>query len=176
MNRSYQVTAASQMFIVKDLIRRLFIVWGVLFAIGQEWFWQGTNILINAEIAAGLFLVAEVIPSALYHLHYYRHDRHKVIHIESDSGTMTVAQNGSSDTFKLSELERVEVILDPFLYKGRKRGQASWDSYHYSRLHTKDGKMYIITCLLVNDLRKFFGDLGVEITRVKRMYPIIRSK
>ena len=176
MDRSYQVTLTSQMFIVKELMRRLFLVYGVLFAIAETWLWHGKHLIVYGAAYFACFLIVEAIPSALFHLQYHRRDRGKVLCLDSAGRTMTVDQNGSSDTFKLSDLVKSGLILDPFLYRGRKRGQASWGIYHYGRLHTNDGKIYIITCLLVNDLRKFFGDLGVEVTKVKRVYPIVRSK
>ncbi len=60
------------------------------------------------------------------------------------------------------------------LYHGAANALNVWGLYHYAILELDDGSRFVITCLLVNDLRKFFPDLGIEVIKRKKALPIIK--
>lgn len=128
-------------------------------------------------LAVGLLLVLillECIPSAILHLQYRKYNKGMRVALDQASSTLTIIDGPSTSVVRLGEAKKVEVIMNPFFLKGQNGGMDAWNVHHHAVITSKERKRFVITCLLVNDLRVFFHVLGIKVWKVKRIYPRIR--
>ncbi|MCL5020774.1 MAG: hypothetical protein M1339_03745 [Bacteroidetes bacterium] len=173
--KSYEITGQRQTFILKQL------AWsaaaGVVGYYAYSTFFYPTipKTYLTLVIVVGLF-VLEVVPSAILHIQYKRYNRGMKVTLDQPSCTLTISQEGETHVVGLKDARRIELVMNGFLLNGQNGGMDAWDVYHHAIITTKDGKRFVITCLLFNDLRVFFHVLGIKVWKVKRIYPRIKTE
>jgi len=172
MDEIYEITPRNQIFIVEELVRSS--LYGVaVYYVYTTYLYTHIN---QSFFSVGLlvtFIVTQLIPSGILHFQYYEINKATRIIVDKDSRTLTIESDGTKQLINLNQIEKIRLVLGAYLYKGRKRGMNSWDLYHHAIVEVEGGKRFIITCLLINDLRNFFDDLGLEVVKIRRVYPFI---
>ena len=121
-----------------------------------------------------LFLIVEFIPSVIIHFQYLRYNGGTKLSIDTEQRVITIENHDSKVSFSYNQIKTIRLALMGDLHNGYQRGAASWISYHYAFVKTEDGRHFIITCLLINDLRKFFKDSGLKVTNDRVFFPTVR--
>lgn len=93
----------------------------------------GTWILLGFFYAIGFRL----------HYTYYQNDKNKIIEFDIDSN-MIIHQNGYSEKINKSYIE--EIIN----YQSGLNNLTPWNNYEFSVFKLKNGKTFIVTCLLLD--------------------------
>jgi hypothetical protein len=126
------------------------------------------------EISLGAFLVTQFIPCLFIHYQYLKYNRNTRLNIDADNRIMEVDCEGDKRSFRFDEIKSLRLALMADLYDGDQRGVSAHTVYHYAFLETQNGERFIITCLLVTDMRKLFKDIGINYTKDKVFWPMIR--
>jgi hypothetical protein len=170
MNTTYEITNKSQIFIVKELlIGAVYLILGylILMHFYPEYPYAGAIIFV------GGYAIIDLIPCFIIHTQYYRFNKGTKLSINKVTRTITILDKGSTHSFSFDKIKSIKLELMSALYRGGKRGMSAWELYHYAVLETEDKHRFIITCLLVNDLRKFFDELGLKVTKEWTFFPLI---
>jgi hypothetical protein len=170
MDKTYKITLASQLFIIKELLTSMVLLTCCYFLL--KWYYPGDDWEMAMYFMVG-FLVFNLIPSFMIHVQYYRYNKGVSLQIDTVSRTMNVIQSGSQHSFRFNQIIKVNVELMNSLYRGARRGFATWEQYHYAAIEMEGGEKFFITCLLINDLRKFFKEVGVEAQNQRIFFPLI---
>ena len=167
----FQINARSQVFIVKELATFALGYIGVYLFVVRIYSPDSQYIMTPLFIYA--FLITEVIPSSIIHFQYLWLNKHVQLRLNAANRTLTVRVNDICESFHFDEVRRVEIYLVSALYRGRKAGWSVWDRYHYAIVEIDGGKQFVITCLLMNDLRQFFKDIQVSSTWKRVIFPVV---
>lgn len=171
MEKKYKITGRSQVFILHEL--------GLSISIGLIIYYIIVLVRPDAKLfmipffVVG-FIITQLVPVIFFHRRYYLCNRDTTLVVDSDTGTMRIEEGGDHKSFRFDQIRRVELVLNGDLFAGAKNALNVWGLYHYAALELDDGSRYIITCLLVNDLRKFFADLGIKVQKRKKALPWIK--
>ena len=170
MERIFEVTGRSQQFIVNELIKSIgyFVVVYFIATVLKP----GIEYLAASYLFIG-FIILELFPSIILHLQYYAWNSDTIVGIENVSKRFDVYYKDEEIIFYFHQIKKITLYLDAGKYRGYRRGAASWDLYHYAVIELEDGKKIVVTCLLINDLVKFFKDLGLETEKEKIIFPLI---
>ena len=170
MNSTHSVTLRNQLFIVKEL--GFSAVLFILGYFGFTFFYPSHSVLA-IEVLSGYYFCLQILPCSLIHCQYLMYNRHTVLTVNPIERIMTIQQDRAVNSFSFDDIASVRLALNGFLYRGELRGLMASDRYHYAFLQTKEGEKFVITCLLENDLRHFFTDLGLEVTRDKVIFNFV---
>lgn len=169
----YEITAKSQMFILKQLARSA-LAGVVLYYAYTTFFYSNIPKTFFVLVIIVFLVFFEILPSAILHLQYRRCNQGVKATLEQASSTLTIFDGASTHVVKLKEARKIELIMNVFFLKGQNVGFDAWDVYHHAIITTQDNKRFVITCLLINDLRAFFHVLGIKVWKVKRNFPRIK--
>ena len=170
---TYQVTLQSQLFILKEIgIRSLVLVVGMIVVVhfrhGEYW----ADILFAFELSL-IIIALDAIPCAVLHYQYYNHDKGVKLGIDGVTRTITLEGIHESHLLHFDEIESIRIVLAGELFDGAKRGWYALEQYHYAVIETKNNKRFIITCLLLNDLRNVFSRYGLTVNWERRGFPLL---
>jgi hypothetical protein len=166
----YAVTPRSQIFIVKELaITACIFVLG-FFAI--RYLYPGYDIY-SAKIFIICYLVIQVMPCLILHPQYYYYNAEMILNIDTGNRTLSIKNGVSEYSYHFHQIKSIKIAMVMGLYRGGRIGFSAWDLYHYAVIETQDERQYVVTCLLINDLRKFFEELGLEIQKEWIIFPLI---
>jgi hypothetical protein len=170
MEAHFKITSRSQFFIVKELLILTFYAIIFIFIIS---YFISTNYNIVVPIYIS-FLIVKEIPCLFIHYQYRKYNKEMELFVNGHSRSISIIYQGVKHSFHFDQIKNIKLALMPTLYRGSDRGINAWELYHYAVLETKDGKQFVITCLLVNNLREYFEDLGLETIKVRKLFPWIR--
>lgn len=171
MDVTYKVTWKTQMFIVKEL-------WAsaVVFVLGYfimiQMYPGGANTF--AKFFVGGFFIIQIIPSALIHFQYLKYNKDTILKVDIANRIVIIKERDATYSFPFDQISTIRLALMADLYNGGKRGLVASVLYHYAFVETLGGEKFIITCLLVNDLRKFFNGMGLEAKWERVFFPMVR--
>src|ERR1043166_8515241 len=148
----YKVTPKSQSFIVKTHLWALFYL-ALIYLIAK--YMQPENYLWEIGLSIG-FVVVDLIPSLSIHLQYLHYNAHLELEVNKLNRTMRIANKGKEHTFGFDEIHAIHLRLMPELYRKQKGVFFPWEWYHYAVIELENGEKFIITSLLINDMREFF--------------------
>ena len=173
MVQVYTVNYKSQLFIAKEMFLSVSVSIMVIYiyTLVRP---DAASFLISyiPWMIIGYFLI-EVMPTILFHRQYYSYNKDTGLTVDPVQRTMAIEENKVPKTFRFDEIKRVELVLNGDLYNGAQHALNVWGIYHYAILELGDGSRYVITCLLVNNLRKFFPSLGIDVVKRKKAIPSI---
>ena len=172
MVTKYSVNIKSQIFILKELSKRavVFILGYYLFNYFLHW---RHDVVIIIFFVVGYF-VMEVLPSSILHYQYYRYNRHTTLIVNAINKSIVIQEKLEKYEIKVTQITNIFIALTVGTYEGSNGGWAAWDLYQYAYIDIQDGKRFVISCLLVNDLWKLFRELGIKATEVHLVFPTIR--
>jgi hypothetical protein len=173
MNTTYEITFKSQLFILKELFYR-----AIVFLLGYFILYQVDFVSLGSKSSTAYFFLifyftCELIPSSILHYQYYKYNKYTKVNLNTTENTLTIISLDSTKTFHFNQIKNVTLALVSSLYRGRKGGWSSWDLYHYAFLETENGEQFVITCLLMNDLRELFKVLESKTTKYWVFFPLI---
>jgi hypothetical protein len=129
---------------------------------------------ITGEIAIASYVVTQILPCLFIHYQYLKYNEATKVRVDTTNKMMTIEENRMKHIFHFSEIKSLHLAMMADLYDGGKRGISAHVMYHYAYLKINNGDQFIITCLLIHDLRKFFKDLDIEYTKDKIFWPMVR--
>jgi len=97
------------------------------------------------------------------------------VNINPSDRSMIIKEKGTDNCFDFDQINSIKLSLAPTLYRGGRRVWMAWELYNYAVIKIENDKQFIITCLIINDLRKFFKDKVIEmkIIEEKDYFPLI---
>lgn len=168
------MTLQSQIFIVRELFIRSGIVVIGMFIILYYYNYAYYQFAIWISLIS--ILVMDLIPCSIFHIQYYNHDKDIRFRIDRNAKIIEINDNSSSHVLKFTGISSIRIVMRPGLFNGAKRGICAFDSYHYAVLNTKVNEKFIVTCLLINDMRNTFHSLGIKVNWERRIIPLISEK
>ena len=173
MERTYKLTRRGQLLIVKEHFPYIILTCIIYFIFIH--YYPGKDDL-EALTAIACYLVLGAVPSFIFHYQYYLYSEGKKIIVNADEHRMTIEGERGMDTFLFGQIKSIKLVLTVPLYRGFRRGSFPWQVYHYAVLEIDGDVRFVITCLLIRDLRIFFKDLGLEVVKERRALPWISMK
>jgi len=80
---------------------------------------------------------------------------------------MVIRQNEINLHIPFDNIKTITIVLSW-------EGDASWSGYQYTVLVTHTGQRFLISCLIVRNLREFFNDLGLTFAVERSLFPFVR--
>lgn len=170
MRKTHEITGQSQFFIVKELsIHALYMLLGYLVFVH---YYPGHDFR-NLFIFLGGFFVFDGIPCSILHGQYYGLNKDTKVILNELGGGITIMDKGSALSFSVDQVANTKLMVGSALYRGKRRGLSAWELYHYAVLEVDGNRQFVITCLLINDLGRFFEELGIKVTKERTLFPCI---
>ena len=167
----YKITFKSQLFIVKELLGRATVLviglflFVVIFLHGQE-----AGFIV--KVSAPFYLLFELLPCIIIHYQYFKSNKDTIVSVNTVDRTMSIDEKGTLNSFRFDQIKSLRLALMADLYNGRNGGFGAYLLYHYAYIELYNGDNFIITCLIYNDLRKFFENIKIEVVRDLVFFPI----
>ena len=165
-----RISLRTQLYFAKEMAIRAVGVVGCMMAFA--WLFH-QNYLFILEMALMGLAVIELIPSAILHLEYYDCDKSKSLSVDKAAQTMTIIDEDLSHVLRFNDIDSIRVVMGQELFDGSKRGWYSFEIYHYAVIHTKANEKFIVTCLMMTDLRNAFRDLGLPVVWERKRFPLL---
>ena len=77
-------------------------------------------------------------------------------------------------SYGYDQIKIIRLAMMHHIINGQKHGWVTFHRYHYALIETKDGHRFFITCLLINNLTKFFEENGLFYIIEQIYWPGIR--
>lgn len=114
------------------------------------------------------FLVLfQVIPPLILHSQYYELNKDFELQVDNASRIMAIRQNEINLHIPFDNIKTITIVLSW-------ERDASWSGYQYTVLVTHTGQRFLISCLIVRNLREFFNDLGLTFAVERSLFPFVR--
>ena len=174
MDVKYKITFNSQSFIIKELA-----ISAIVFLIGYlvlvKYYDPGEEIM-SAIICLTVYVVLQLIPSLILHLQYLKYNKTTSFSINESERIMSITDTNMTSSYGFDQIKYIWLITTYPLYRGARRGIGAWQLYHYSVIEMKDGKQFVVSCLLVNNQEKFYDALKLQTYKRTLFYPLIYTK
>ena len=166
------------MFIVNDLAQMAFLWFGILFIL-QILFPQ----IFMQDTIGGISMISywifwysvwELLPLLTVHFQYLKYNRHMELIVDKDKRIMIVKEGENVVSFRFAQIKIIHLAMNGWIINGRKYGMVTVHRYHYALIETQDGHRFFITCLLINNLMKFFDQNGLYYEKELVLWPRIR--
>jgi hypothetical protein len=171
MNAIFKLTLKSQIFIIKEHLE--FALFGLIGYLIFVYFEKPFDIFGIALFFTAWYTIINLIPSLFLHYQYNKYNKGVKVVVDPISRTMTIDSDGSTQTFNFNQIKSIRLSLTSALYRGDKRGLCAWDLYHYAVVEIEAEKQFVITCLLINDLRTYIKELGLKAIKERVFFPLI---
>jgi hypothetical protein len=102
----------------------------------------------------GLFVFA--LPAIIIHINYYLINRGDTLEYSSGQKIISINHRGIATTFHLNDIDFIKKSIS-FNEEAHRSSVVAWDGYNHSVIHLKNGNVFTITSLLVQNL-----DLPIE--------------
>jgi len=171
MNATYKITLKSQLFIIRELF-----VFAWPCRVGYyvlDYLYPGDDTFLLEWLAGGFFVI-QILPSAIIHFQYLNYNKDTIVTVNSNERTITIEEKGVIHSFRFEKIKSLRLALMADLYNGHDGGFIACLKYHYAYIELQNGDEFIITCLVYNDLRKFFKDIGLEANKDLVFFPGVR--
>jgi len=173
MDQTFKITLRSQWFIVRENLK--FIIVGT---VGCEliitYYDPTLKPILPIVLVAGYTLIS-VIPCIIVHLQYLKYNNGMQVTIDKINRTITISTAEQEISIPFNRIRVVRIALMSSYYGDKfNQGFTPWECYQYALIQLQDGKQFIITCLLINNLKNFFKDLGIEVTKDRVFFPTVR--
>ena len=163
------------MFIIKELIiSALILVIGYLLVEKYDHS-MGSEKITQIIFVVG-YIIIQLIPSSILHFQYFRKNRKKKFFVDENSHLFTLTDEKSTSLIRFDQIKSIHIISSIALYRGGERGISAWELYHYAVIVMEDGRRFVITCILVNNLKNFFGNFKLQVTKHWNFYPLINTE
>ena len=170
METVYKTTLQSQMFIVKSLTIAGAYHFGVCLLLVQIYPKYSFDCAVIFVIG---FFVGNILPSLILHIQYLRFSKGMELRTYSSREKIDISYQGKIHSIYLRDRPKIKIMLGSALFRGGRNGITVWESYHYATLDIGEPQPIVITCLLVNNLQRFFEQLGLSVQRERRIFPLI---
>ncbi len=168
--KSYKISFRTQLFIVKEHLP--FIMYGVIGTLVVMHFDPRLGIIMAKAGSVGYSIVA-ILPNILVHIQYLRINKDVILSVSMAARSMEITRLKETRPFSFDEILSVRLALMPDIYNGADRGLLPLAIYHYAYIELKDNEHFVITCLMVNNLGKFFEGLGIEVRKDCIHFPMV---
>lgn len=118
-------------------------------------------------IGAVAFMIFH-LPAVIIHINYYLVNRGDMLEYSIDQKQITITHRHIPMSFHLSDIDFVEQSIS-YNQAAKRSSVLSWDGYNHSIIHLKNGYIFTVTSLLVQDL-----DLPIEEEKIKVKTNIFR--
>lgn len=102
-----------------------------------------------------------VLPAVIIHINYYLVNRGDMLEFSFEKKQVTITHRQIPISFQLSDIDFVEKSIS-FNRAANRSSVVPWDGYNHSIIHLKNGQLFTVTSLLVQDL-----NLPIEKEKVK---------
>ncbi|MDP4270143.1 MAG: hypothetical protein Q8909_08445 [Bacteroidota bacterium] len=161
IKRHLNAISGSIMFVIYLLIA--FFYFGEVYGFEKHLIWF-FSILFIVNIAVVLYL----------HFQYNKEDEGKILSIDRENSLMTIDNGREKILIPFVEIQKIEIHMMPSKYRGSNIQFFPFEEYNYAVIFVGHEK-YIITCLMIENLRQFFLDLGLNVIRIKELLTIINK-
>lgn len=129
------------------------------------------NVTSYYIVCLGFFLLL-FIPQVVLHLTYYRIDKGKVFSYTSEKQKMSLhLKDGRTLEFSFDQIDYIEHSKSIPLAENRMLW-FPWDSYNYSIIRLKSGQQFILTSLLVPNMKLPFDEQKIRLRKRFYCYPL----
>jgi len=171
MEKSFSVTVSNQLFILKDLASDaliIFLLYLLYLRIGDP---DVIPLLGKGLVVA--YLLFEILPCSVVHVQYLVYNLNRKLVVDRLTKTITIQDKTLATLIHIDDILKVSIVRAPTWLRGELRGLSATDRYRYAVIELMDHRKFVITCLLVFDLRKFFGELGIISTEQRVIVPLV---
>ena len=116
----------------------------------------------------------ELLPLTTVHFQYLKYNKQTELSIDKNNRLIIIKEGDNVSSFRFDQIIKIHLALMGAIYEGQKTGWVTLNRYHYALIETQDGHRYFITCLLINDLMKFFIENELEFWKEQIFWPRIR--
>lgn len=132
---------------------------------------KNENIKSFFVVPIAIFIVG-VLPAIIIHINYYLANRGDTLLFSFQDRIVTIIHKGNSTTFTLDDIDHIEKYMSYNLAADRS-GVIPWDDYNHTIIYLKNGQEFIVTSLLVPNLRlPLEGDKIVVKTNFYRLVKV----
>jgi hypothetical protein len=134
---------------------------------------------LNVDTATFLLLLtlAICIPAFYLHIEYYLFNKGVILDLNLIERKILISKKGNETILLFEEIEKIVIYLPPHYLSTNFFIRVPFDTYHYAIIFTKDGRKFIITNLLVNNLNvTLSGIRDIPIEKKKRIPAIINFR
>jgi hypothetical protein len=174
----YKLTRKSQMFVIRALSQIAIWGFGVLFIlqiIFPKIFMRDISEGFSAlSYWIALYIVMEILPLTTVHFQYYKYNKDTELCIDKNKRIIIVKEKDNAHSFRFDQIKIIHLAMQDWLINGRESGFIVVNRYHYALIETLDGHRFFITCLLINNLMKFFDENGLHYEKELVLWPRIR--
>ncbi|MEO0525906.1 MAG: hypothetical protein AAFZ89_01700 [Bacteroidota bacterium] len=119
-----------------------------------------------------LTFIIYILPLLLLYKNYLKYTGDSKLKISDDYQNPSFEFDFKWNTFffKIEDISNIEVHMSYTMFEKRMRW-FFWDELFYYVVFLKNGNSFIISCLICDDLLKYFPNVKVQ--RKKRLFPII---
>lgn len=121
------------------------------------------------------FVLLNILPVLYLHIEYYIHNKKTRLEIDSYKQELIYTdKTGTTKIYGFDDLSKILIYMPPHFHSNTMFIRVPFDTYHYARIFTKDGKEIIITCLLARKVNDAVGSIrGVPTEKKKRLFASI---
>jgi len=170
MEQIFKISIGSQLFILKDLIRYavvMFIGYGLLVTFYDPELKHGLGPIIVVA-----YTLVVLLPCLLIHGQYLIYSHDTSISVDFGNKTMRITRHNKTASIGVDQVRRVSIIRAPQWATGETVWLAS-DRYRYADIELEGGARYVVTCLIIFDLAKFFHRLEIWTTERRVIFPLV---
>ena len=166
------------MFVVNELSQRAFAYFAILFIAQKlspeifthDTFW-GLS-MISYWILCYCF--CELLPLPFIHFQYLKYNKFTELSIDHKRRIIIIKEEDNVVSFRYDQIKIIRLAMPGTIINGQKHGWVTFHRYHYALIETQDGHHFFITCLLINNLTKFFEENGLFYVKEQIYWPGIR--
>ena len=138
--------------------------------VGVIWFGTGGHLLFVLGITWAWFFLLRLLPLLIIGIRHSQLSKGAYFSIDTDNNTCQYKEKGISLSFRLTEIDKVTIVVSPPKYDVR-ADFPGFGHFFYWKIILVDGRALSISCMLL-DLEYFPGK---EIGREKRVFPVPSS-
>lgn len=127
------------------------------------------NLLIGL---LGFTFIFYLLPLLILYYNYMNTNKDHVLIVKEDS-KMIYTDEIQKKEFLISDVKSLEIHLSKTAFEKRMKW-FFWDELFYYKINLKGGDTLIISCLMSEDLHKYFS--GNQINKIKRLFPIVKTE
>lgn len=102
-------------------------------------------------IPMGIFVFG-ILPTIIIHINYYLVNRGDSLIFAFRNSTITIIHKGTTTTFTLNDIDHIEKNMS-YNQAANRAGFIPWDDYNHTIIYLKDGQKFVVTSLLVPNLK-----------------------
>lgn len=155
--RQYSISTFQQVLLLSHGILTIIAV-----AIGMVYYTGSILPTIWVLLPYSIYFLVNILPAIILHVQYFNKNRRIVLTIDTDKKMFSISNADLGNSYNFSDINKVKF----FGSYGKGTGFYSFGEYRYCELIMNDNSVFIITCLMVNNIEnRLREEFGIELVK-----------